>query len=76
MGRSSSRFDESATQSAYGCWVASWFLISVSEMIRSDSVSTRNIRPGVSRPRPTMSSSGRSTTPISLASTTVSEVMT
>ena len=53
-GRSSRWISPACSHSSYGCSAASSALISSSSMIRCSSVSTRNIRPGWSRPLRTM----------------------
>ncbi len=69
MGTSASRVSPARTHSPYGCSAASSRLISSSGTIRPCAVSTRNIRPGIRRPRSTISDGSIGSTPDSLAST-------
>ncbi len=69
-GRSSRSIWPTSSQWAYGCSAESADLISSSSMILPAAVSTRNIRPGWSRPLRTTVEDGTSSTPTSLASTT------
>jgi hypothetical protein len=64
-----------ATQCRYGPAAASWLLISSSSTIRPAAVSTRNIRPGRSRPLATTSAGSTSSTPASLARITRSSAV-
>ncbi len=62
-GRSSRWIRPACSHSSYGCWEASDDLTSSSDTMRPCSVSTRNIRPGWSRPLRTTRVGSRSSTP-------------